>query len=83
MAYDGTEVASFDRVVRYIRENYTNSDGSEVNQTQAERLVRNSREEMDRAEQCGSYAYYVANQIVDVTDLEYIERDDFESNDYI
>jgi len=80
MTYQGQEDATRDRVRRYLKENYSDPDGTPLSDARLTELLTNHGSIVEVGIDHLSHAYYVGDQIAEAGGLDWV-GDDGEDSD--
>lgn len=71
MTYQGQEDATPDRVRRYLKENYTDPDGTPLSDARLTELLTDHHDTLQRGVDQLSHAYYVGDAIAEAAGLDW------------
>jgi hypothetical protein len=80
MTYQGQEDATRDRVRRYLKENYSDPDGTPLSAARLTELLTDHSSVVELGIDHLSHAYYVGDQIAEAAGLDWV-GDDGEDSD--
>jgi hypothetical protein len=81
MTYHGQDNATPDRVRRYLKENYSDPDGTPLSDARLTELLTDHASIVERGIDHLSYAYYVGDQIAEAAGLDWSGDDSDDSHD--
>jgi hypothetical protein len=81
MTYQGQEDATRDRVRRYLKENYSDSDGTPLSPARLTELLTDHSSVVELGIDHLSHAYYVGDQIAEAAGLDWVGDDGDDSNE--
>ncbi len=81
MTYPGQENATRDRVCRYLKENYSDPDGTPLSDARLTELLTDHASIVERGVEQLSYAYYVGDQVAEAAGLDWSGDDNHDGND--
>jgi hypothetical protein len=76
MSYQGQEDATRDRVRRYLKENYSDPDGTPLSDARLTELLTDHTTMVEFGVDLLSHAYYVGDQIAEAGGLDWSGDDD-------
>ena len=71
MSYEGTEDATRERVRRYLKENYVDTDDTPLSEARLTELLADHHETLTQGIEYLSHARYVGDQIAEAVGLEW------------
>jgi hypothetical protein len=79
MTYQGQEDATRDRVRRYLKENYSDPDGTPLSAARLTELLTDHSSVVELGIDHLSHAYYVGDQVAEAAGLDWVGDDGGES----
>jgi hypothetical protein len=76
MSYDGNEDATRDRVRRYLKENYVDTDATPLSDARVTELLADHHETVTRGIEYLSHACYLGDQIAEAVGLDWAGDDE-------